>query len=112
MKLFKFIKFRKSESTTVKPRSIFSRVGRDPYIDWILIVSISFVTVLTLVSLSLFRYLSFDDRLKREVSSAKMKTATDIDTKSLDIVLKKLDNRANVREELLRSYSGPGDPSI
>jgi hypothetical protein len=96
----------------MKPRSFFRRMGRDPNVDWTLSVIASFLVMVTFASIGLMKYLSYDQNLEEQVSATKLKESASIDTKNLDIVLGRYDERADLREQLIRSYSGPGDPSI
>jgi hypothetical protein len=95
-----------------KPRSFWRRMGRDPHVDWLLSVVASLLVMITFASIGLMKYLSYDQNLKEQVSATKFKETTTIDTKTLDIVLGRYDERARLKEELIRGYSGPKDPSI
>jgi hypothetical protein len=87
-------------------------MGRDPKVDWSLSIIASFLVAVFFVLLSMSRYLSYYSDIKEQVSISKGKEASIIDTKSLDSVLGRYDDRARLREDLIRKYTGPADPSI
>jgi len=93
-------------------RSFFGRIGRDPKVDWTLSIIASFLVALIFVSISISRYFSYYSDVEEQVSVSKIKDLAVIDTKSLDLVLEKFEERDRLRKELIREYRGPGDPSI
>jgi hypothetical protein len=108
----KFFNFKKKKAQTIGHRSVLSRVGRDPRIDWVLIVAISCILTVVLVFVGVEKYSNFDGSLQKKISTTDSKVSASIDTKSLDAVLERFDKKASDRAEALRGYSGPADPSI
>jgi len=112
MKIFSFKHSAKSISSIRVTRSLVSRIGRDPRIDWVLIIIVFSFLVIILVTISALKYTSFDSNLQNKVSAVQSRAAEVIDTKSLDLVIKRFDDRETLRRSLLGSYAGPSDPSI
>lgn len=95
-----------------KKRSFFRLIGRDPHVDWLLSILVSFVMVVVFIAIGVEKYFSYEKIINDQVSVAKTKDSTIIDVKALDIVLGKYDERARLRNELIRQYVGPSDPSL
>jgi len=112
MKIFNLKKTSKPKSVVKPTGSVFGRLGHDPRVDWVVVVSLSFVVFVVLLSFSLSKYLGLDSNLHKQIVVTDSKDSSALDTVSLDAVLKKYSDRALLREEALNSYSSPQDPSI
>lgn len=86
-------------------------IGRDPYIDWTIIF---WTTIILLLGLIVWGYLTFmnaESRLGAN-SSAALTSHPSFDTKQLSSLLSNLQDRTSERSQLLKTYGGPGDPSL
>ncbi|MEA2715600.1 MAG: hypothetical protein QOG91_628 [Candidatus Parcubacteria bacterium] len=109
MKLFG--KSAKKTSANLKPRrNLLGQAGRDPYSDWAVIFSISFLVAVALVAIGIITFTDMDARLSRP-QAAGSETAAAIDTRTLSKVLAEFSSRQAERPNLLKGYAGPGDPS-
>lgn len=95
-----------------KPRSFWKRIGRDPKVDWALSIATSFVVAIVFAVLGISKYLSYYSDVKEQVTSSKTANSVSIDTKDLDMIINKYIERDSLRQEVIRSYIGPSDPSI
>jgi len=85
--------------------------GRDPYIDWATITSITAIIMIVVIVIGVISYINLDSKLSSSNSSASQSRST-IDSKSLDKVMAEFDERATRHSSLIKSYSGPADPSL
>lgn len=99
-------------TVTRKPRPFIKRIGRDPHVDWLLSVLAAFIVAVVLVFVGASEYLYFDSKLEDQISATKVVDTASIDTKSLDSVLLRYEQRALEREGFIRTYIGPNDPSL
>lgn len=95
-----------------KSRSFWKRIGRDPKVDWSLSIITSFIVAVIFVILGISKYLSYYSDVKEQVSSSKTNNSISIDTKDLDLIINQYSERDFLRQEVIRSYVGPNDPSI
>ncbi len=95
-----------------EPHDYFiKKIGKDPHVDWALIVSIGFVLCIVLVSVGFMKFKNIESRFEQNITP-KNKIDDVIDVKALDKVLLEYDKRSDLRADLLRQYVGPKDPSI
>ena len=95
-----------------KPRSFLRRIGRDPHVDWLLIIVVSFLFALLFSIFGVIKYLAHDNDASDQVPVSKVKDSNIVDTKVLDDVIGKYDERIEVRDQLIHGYSGSSDPSF
>ena len=113
MKLFKFKSSSKHKESTTG-RGFFRRIAHDAFVDWTLSIVVSLVLAAALSAVGVMSYLDMDAQIaaKTSASASKSAAAASVDTRTLDAVLKQFGDRATLRADLLRGYSGPGDPSL
>ncbi len=86
--------------------------GRNPYVDWTMIIIVSFIVAILLVinSASLFQ------RVKSGNIQSKEPTATitvnPFDVATLDNIIAKFVAKADMNEQIKKSYHSVADPSI
>ena len=86
--------------------------GRNPYVDWTMIITVSFVvSVLLFVnSFSLFqRVKNGDIQSKEPVVTV---TANPFDVESLDNVINKFEAKVDMNNQIKKNYHSVADPSI
>ena len=97
-----------------KPLAAFSfirRIGRDPFMDWPLIVVAWFLLSVVLAGSSVVKYLN----INQEISTPAQITTSTIptfDRELLNKVIHEFDSRASERADLIKIYNGPTDPSL
>jgi len=112
MKLSTIIRPHKHIPEALKERSAFKLVGRDPHVDWLGILLIAVIVSAALIVMGSYVYLNVGNSVNELSSSAAPSSKASIEMRKLDAVLKEYDKRAEMRNELLRGYAGPGDPSF
>lgn len=103
--------FKKTRKENEPHDYFLKKIGKDPRVDWTLIVSLGFVLCMTLVSFGVFKYIKLESRLEQD-NTPKAKIDNVIDVKVLDGVLSEYNERVNIRDGFVRQYVGPKDPSI
>lgn len=94
-------------------RGILRRLGKDPRVDWAIIVILGLVLAGTLVSRDLFAYFTLDtDVASSRTDIQASSTSRLIDVSQLENTLKLFDDRSLERATLLRSYTAQADPSV
>lgn len=94
------------------PRDSFMHEVRgDPFLDWVLILSISFIVTLGLVGAGVYVYLDTGARLAAP-SAAADKPVAGFDADALQIVLAEFEVRSTERDAIRKGYSAPRDPSL
>lgn len=88
-----------------------ARITRDPYLDWTVIFFFSVLVALILLLSGISVYMGEDQALSVQITEGRA-NSTSIDTKGLAQVLQEFQNREVLRTDLMRGYSGPGDPSL
>jgi hypothetical protein len=103
---------KKAKSATAPRESLAHKISRDPYLDWLLILTTTLLVALGLVIAGLYVYLDTEARLSSALppSARTIKMAIDID--ALQQVLNRFDDRAAERAALIKGYSAPEDPSL
>ena len=115
MKLFNLLKKTSIGTDKIKSNVILGRlrrIGREPFIDWVLMLTVSSILVIILVWMSYFKYIDFNNSLNEQISVTHPKSENLIDTKALDNILEMYNSRARTMDMLRRGYAGPGDPSL
>ncbi len=92
-------------------RGFFGLIGRDPRVDWVSIVAVSFIATVVLVALGLVKYYFFEADLSKKATPVKKDLSQSLNAEALDNVLKGFEIRAKLHNDLLRGYIGPSDPS-
>ncbi len=101
-----------TKKTFKAAQSFLHGIGRDAYLDWALSVTLAFVLVLVLISISYFTFMRtsvLKVPANSGISTAKKALFNQND---LDKVLKAFDDRSAESNQLKGGYSGVGDPSI
>ncbi|MDE2040976.1 MAG: hypothetical protein KGI59_01120 [Patescibacteria group bacterium] len=101
----------KRSKTVARGRLLAHQMGRDPYADWMMILAVSLMVAVALIGTGVSTYVSMGAKL---VASSQPKTATasTIDTDRLTRVLGQWNDRTAESLQVVRGYSGPGDPSM
>jgi len=87
------------------------RLGRDPYIDWVIIVNLFVIITAVLIFVSFVVYRD----MKTQLGKAPVDTGSrlvPIDEKALQSVLGDFVSREKERSAIRQGYSGAGDPSF
>jgi len=90
------------------------KIGHDPFIDWALIVGVSFALAVICVAVGAYVYADSETRL----SSVSTGPATSADAEArfdvhkLSSVVTAFDVRAAERLQFEKGYAGPSDPSL
>lgn len=112
MKISNVFKISSQKVSVGKKRPFLKRIGRDVYVDWGLSVFAVVIITLLLVFFGYKESELFYKNLNGETKVSVTKDSSNIDTKALDTVLDKYQERKLINNDLLRSYVGPQDPSI
>jgi len=92
--------------------NVFRRIGKDAYVDWLIIVLVSVAIAATLSIRGWITYVNVSGALANKNSSAANAKAMPLDTHEFDLILNDFDNRAKLRLDMQKGYSGPVDPSL
>ncbi|MGC9605402.1 MAG: hypothetical protein ABSF56_01420 [Minisyncoccia bacterium] len=105
-------KDKKAHGPAAPRESLAHKISRDPFLDWLFILTATLLIALSLVVEGLYVYLDTEARLSstRPLSTRTARTA--IDTNALQQVLDRFDDRAAERAALVKGYSAPKDPSL
>lgn len=87
-------------------------VVNDPFLDWLIILILAFVTVLTLVAVGASVYLDTGARLSTPPPAAHRSGMSKVNTEMLGDILEEFDARARERALPARAFSAPKDPSL
>ena len=90
------------------------KVGIDPFIDWALIIIISFMVAVVCVAVGAYTYADSGIQLS-SASASHASTGSDItsfDSQKLYRVVTAFDVRAAERVQFEKGYAGPSDPSL
>jgi hypothetical protein len=112
MSFFNIFKLGSQKVNIGKKRPFLKRIGRDVYVDWTLSVITAFAVAIILVFLGLREKSLFMENLGAENKVITTKDSSNIDTKVLDAVLNRYEERVLRGEDLMRGYVGPQDPSL
>lgn len=112
MKISNLFKISSQKVAVGKKRPFLKRIGRDVYVDWGLSVFVVVIITLLLVFLGYRESELFYKNLNGEAKVAVPKDSSNIDTKALDSVLDRYQEKKLRNEDLFRSYVGPQDPAI
>jgi len=94
------------------PDSLFHRIGRDSFVDWAIILGIAFVISLVLISVGILAYMGVERELSAGTAAFPPPASRSFDAVTMDMVLGAFDERAAMNASTIRSYRGPGDPSL
>ena len=96
-----------------KIKNYFLHIGREPYIDWPIIVIIFLLLTIVLLGRGYLLHKDLDSKLSVVVSDKNIvSTSTPIDVVSLNKIIDFAKNKAQERTEILRKYVPPADPSL
>ncbi|HEY4478230.1 MAG TPA: hypothetical protein VI775_00085 [Candidatus Paceibacterota bacterium] len=92
--------------------SITKEIGKNPRIDWILILTISFIiaVVVVLGSVYLYKIVTIDKIVNTDAS--KVEFSKFFDQKALSELMNNYSEREKVQEKARVMYTGFGDPSL
>ena len=90
----------------------FKEIGHNPYIDWILIISLSCIVtiVLALSGIYLYNAVTKGDIQRSSLASPNVKK--DFDTKVLSSIIKALSQKEDIIKKTKIGYTGSVDPSL
>ena len=89
-----------------------SRIGNDPYVDWLLMLSIFFVTVVLFVGAGFGVYNQVETQLATPVTTATAGHSDIFDPKALSGVLDVFKDRAAAKDMIIQGTWIPSDPSL
>jgi hypothetical protein len=99
---------------TFKYPNLRHKIGHDPFVDWALIVGVSFVLAVICVAVGAYAYVDSEARLSSAPTGTPA-SASDIerfDAQELSRVVTAFDVRAAERLQFEKGYAGPRDPSL
>jgi hypothetical protein len=103
------------DKTKIDPNHIgyFSKIGNDPFVDWVLILVSTCLAACVLISIGGYLYINTQSELSSGGTSLPAATdASKFDVKKLNIVTGVFDGRASERVMLGTGYKWPKDPSL
>ncbi|MFA6295620.1 MAG: hypothetical protein WC666_04385 [Candidatus Paceibacterota bacterium] len=112
MKFPNILKSHKHIPEALKSRSAFSLIGRDPHVDWVIIILITVIVTIVSVVVGSMVYFNVGKSINEPDVSLIPDNKDLTDIKNLDLIIKEFDKRAEIRSDLIRGYAGPGDPSF
>ena len=89
----------------------FRLIGRDPFVDWVLIIAVSVVLALLLVYIGVVIYFDTDRDVNKSIEKLPVNISDIADVKSLNVVIDNFENRQAERARLSKGYGDIGDPS-
>jgi len=90
----------------------FREVGRNAFVDWILILLVNFLVILILMSFGAYLYWQISTGKFVSTEPASEQKGIVFNEKDLKMVINKFENRENNTAQIKRGYRGPGDPSL
>lgn len=87
-------------------------IVNDPFLDWMIIIVLAFVTVIALVALGAYVYVGTAARLSAAPPTVPRIDMSRINTKALGDVLEEFDGRAAERALPAKAFIAPKDPSL
>lgn len=112
MSIFGILKLSSKKVEIGKKRPFLKRIGRDVYIDWVLSVIVAVLVAGALVFLGLREKNLFISNLSNETKKISPKDTSNIDTKALDAVLDRYNEKSLRKADIIRSFAGPPDPAL
>jgi len=91
---------------------ILKEIGRNAYMDWIAIIFLNFITVLIVLSFSVYIYNVVINIEKNDVALKSFDNSQILDRKALSGLISEFDKKDERGIEAKRGYSGDPDPSI
>ena len=92
--------------------NLFHHVGKDPYIDWMIVLVSSIAIFIILTWVDITTYANLDERLNQAVAVTISAAPASIDLGKLKKFVDDYDIRASLRAEILKTKIVPGDPSM
>lgn len=93
-------------------KKLFQEVGRNAFVDWILILLVNVSTAIVLVLGGVYLYWLISSGNFRVNTATEAKEEGIFDMKSFNTVLKEIENREDNSERIKMGYRGPSDPSL
>jgi hypothetical protein len=93
-------------------RYFWHEVGENPFIDWVIIFSLSVFIAMVLVVVGAYVYVNVDAELSSPSAAASQNHNLRFDAQELDRIIGTFDARAAERVLLNKVYAGPSDPSL
>jgi hypothetical protein len=114
MNIKKYFHLKKSHESVFSSEhiSLWGRLGEDAYTGWVLIVSVSFLTVAILVAFAAWLFFLIQSggiTAKQFITSSASHAS--FDQKSLDSIIAVFDAKASMMATIEQGYDGPPDPS-
>ncbi len=92
--------------------SIFHRIGREPVLDWGIILAVSTAVAVVLVISGFVLFTEIEGRILSQLSIPVLTSSHNSGGDELTRTLKLYDHRAEIWSATRYSYSGQGDPSF
>lgn len=87
-------------------------IGRNAFVDWLIILIISVGTAIVLICGGLYLYWQISSG-NFQVTEAKSETGQNIfNKKDFETVVARFQSREDMSEQIKRGYRGPADPSL
>lgn len=96
----------------MKIKMNINRIIHDPYIGWTILLVLAFMLTIALVIFGIYTYGNMNNSLGESDKSIHQDQKEIFDTDVFERLLKDYNKRAIDHASLIKSYSGPGDPSI
>ncbi len=99
------------KSPNAIPKSRAGNIGNNPYLDWFLILCISFVCTIGLIIYAYFVYSDTKIRLNN-TNTQSLDSINVISQNDLFKISTQIKQKSDLRKDVLESYSKISDPSI
>jgi len=93
-------------------KKIFQEVGRNAFVDWILILFVNVVTAILLVLGGVYLYWLISSGNFRISDNSNTKEDSVFDQKTFNTHVNVIENRKDNSDQIRAGYRGPSDPSL
>jgi len=91
---------------------IFREMGRNAFVDWILILIFNFVVLTAMLIFGVYLYWQISTGQFISADTSEIRDEKVFDKKDLDTVVNIYESRKDNSEQIKRGYRGPSDPSL
>ncbi len=108
-----FLHFKKNITLSkVSPKKPFREIGRNAYVDWIVIIFISFITALVLGGAAVMLYFKITQGGLGDVSDTNVHASKTLKKNDLMGVINMYNKKVEKSDEAKKGYSETTDPSL
>lgn len=91
---------------------IVKEIGREPHIDWIVILVVSIIIALGLAFTGFYLYNAVESGNIKGDETKRPASFTKLNEEAIATVLDRFEKREEVSEKARKGYTGPTDPSL